>query len=62
MNPMSKHHPLGDATVYHLTSYLLNVMFLFLVNTVKFDTWLVQTLTCRFCILGECQKYMQNVS
>ena len=35
MNPMSNHHPLGDANAYHLTSFLVNVMFLFLVNTVN---------------------------
>ena len=35
MNPMSNHHPLGDVNVYHLTSFLVNVMFLFVVNTVN---------------------------
>ena len=35
MNPISNHHPLGDANVYHFISFLVNVMFLFLVNTVK---------------------------
>ena len=40
MSPTSKHHPLGDANVYHLTSFLVNIMFLFLVNTVKLTSGL----------------------
>ena len=48
MNPISNHHPLGDANVYHFTSFLVNVMFLFLVNTVKLTPGLCRLLLVVF--------------
>ena len=48
MNPISNHHPLGDANVYHFTSFLVNVMFLFLVNTVKLTPGLCRLLPVVF--------------
>ena len=62
MNPISNHHLLGDANVYYFTSFLVTVMFLFLVNTVKLAPGLCRLLPVVFCILGECLKYIQSVS
>ena len=52
MNHMSNYHPLGDANVYHLTSFLVNVMFLFLVNTVNLTPGLYRLLPVVFVLLG----------
>ena len=39
MNPISNHHPLGDANVYHFTSFLFNVNFFVSSKHCKVDTW-----------------------
>ena len=52
MNPMSNYHPLGDANVYHLTSFLVNIMFLFLVNTVNLTPGLYRLLLVVVVFLG----------
>ena len=52
MNPMSNHRPLGDANVYHLTSFFVKVMFLFLVNTVNLTPGLYRLLPVVFVFQG----------
>ena len=52
MNPMSHHHPLGDANVYHLRFFFVKVMILFLVNTVNLTPGLYRLLPVVFVFKG----------